>query len=89
MEFKEVKRTHTTKEPDGTYIDDPRIVKIAKMAIILSDKNTDLETRRLCVYALRRIECITDEELSQLLFYRTELEKFKDWVEEDDEDLPS
>ncbi len=86
MAIQEVKRTHTAKEPDGTYVDDPKIVKIAKLGIILADKNTDHEIRRLCVYALRRIECINDEELSQLLFYMTELEKFKEEMEEDDEE---
>jgi hypothetical protein len=86
MAIQEVKRTHTAKEPDGTYVDDPKVVKIAKLGIILGDKNTDPEIRRLCVYALRRIECINDEELSQLLFYMTELEKFKEEMEEDDEE---
>ena len=83
MAIQEVKKTHTAKEPDGTYVDDPKIVKIAKLGIILGDKNTDPEIRRLCAYALRRIECINDVELSQLLFYMTELEKFKDEVDEE------
>ena len=30
---------HTAKEPDGSYIDEPRIVKVAMLALILTDDN--------------------------------------------------
>ena len=42
----------------------------------MADKDTDIETKRLCVKALERFKYITPEEAAQLLFYRTELERF-------------
>ncbi len=82
----EVTRIPTARQPDGNHIEDPVIVKIAKLALILADKDTDLETKRLCVMAAMRMRYITREEADQLLLYRTELEKFG---ESEGEDLPS
>ena len=56
--------------------DDPVIVKIAKLGIILSDKEADLETKVLCVKACERMNYITKEEAAQLLLYRIDLERF-------------
>ena len=72
----EITKIHTARQPDENYIEDPAIVKVAKLALILADKDTDIETKRLCVKALERFEYITPEEATQLLFYRTELERF-------------
>jgi len=72
----EITKTHTARKPDENYIEDPAIVKVAKLALILADKDTDIETKRLCVKALERFEYITPEEATQLLFYRSELERF-------------
>ena len=72
----EITRIHTARKPDENYIEDPAIVKVAKLALILADKDTDIETKILCVKALERFEYITSEEATQLLFYRTELERF-------------
>ena len=73
----EITRIHTAIKPDENYIEDPAIVKVAKLALILADKDTDIETKRLCVKALERFEYITSEEATQLLLYRTELERFR------------
>jgi hypothetical protein len=78
MAITEIKRTHTAKKPDENYIPDPKIVKIAKLALILADKETDPETKRLCVAAAMRMEYITEEEGRQLIMYRTKLETFMD-----------
>ena len=72
----EITRIHTARKPDENYIEDPAIVKVAKLALILADKDTDIETKRLYVKALERFEYITSEEATQLLFYRTERERF-------------
>ena len=72
----EISKIHTARQPDENYIEDPAIVKVAKLALILADKDTDIGTKRLCVKALERFEYITPEEATQLLFYRTELERF-------------
>ena len=73
----EITRIHTARKPDENYIEDHAIVKVAKLALILADKDTDIETKRLCVKALERFEYITSEEATQLLLYRTELERFR------------
>ena len=72
----EISRIHTARKPDENYIEDPAIVKVAKLALILADKDTDIEAKRLCVKALERFEYITSEEATQLLFYRTDLDRF-------------
>ena len=76
MENAEVTRIPTARKPDENYIKDPVIVKVAKLALILADKETDVETKRLCVIAAMRMEYITEEEARQLLLYRTMLEDF-------------
>ena len=75
---------HTAKEPDGTYIDEPRIVKVAMLALILTDDNVDEEEKQLCVMAARRLGFITEEEGRQLLFYRGKLKEMRDRYNEDD-----
>ena len=82
----EVTRIPTAKKPNENYIEDPVIVKIAKLALILADKDTDIETKRLCVMAAMRMEYITREEANQLLLYRVELEEYR---KHEDEDLSS
>ena len=82
----EVTRIHTARKPDENYIEDPVIVKVAKLALILADKDTDDETKRLCLKAAERFEYITQEEATQLLFYRTELERFRTHDEDSEND---
>ena len=82
----EVTRIPAARKPDENYIEDPVIVKIAKLALILADKDTDIETKRLCVMAAMRMEYITREEANQLLLYRTQLEVYR---KNEDEDLSS
>lgn len=78
MAITEVKRTHTANKPDENYIEDPVIVKVAKLAVILADKDTDTESKLLCVRAAQRMGYITDEEATQLLLYRKDLEGLLD-----------
>ena len=82
----EVTRIHIARKPDEYYIEDPVIVKVAKLALILADKDTDDETKRLCLKAAERFEYITKEEATQLLFYRTELERFRNHDEDSEND---
>lgn len=76
----------TANKPDENYVDDPKIVKIAMLSLILTDKNTDFEIKRLSVMAALRMNYITEEEANQLLLYRVELE---DYRKHEDEDLSS
>ena len=81
----EVTRIHITRKPDENYIEDPVIVKVAKLALILADKDIEDETKRLCVKAAERFEYINKEEAAQLIFYRSELERFRSHDDEDSE----
>ena len=74
MAITEVKRTHTAAMPDEAYVEDPKIVKIAKLVLILSDKDTDMETKQCCLKLAVRMGYITDTEAKQLALYRGELE---------------
>ena len=76
MAITEVKRVHTANKPDGNYIEDPQIVKVAKLALILADKDIDVDEKLLCVKAAERFGYITEVEAKQLLLYRAELEEF-------------
>ena len=82
MENAKVTGIYTAGKPGENSSEEPVIVKIAKLGIILSDKDTDLETKFCCVKAAERMKFITKEEAAQLLLYRTVLE---DLFEEDDE----
>ena len=82
----EVTRIHTARKSDENYIDDPVIVKVAKLALILADKDTDDDTKRLYLKAAERFEYITKEEATQLLIYRTELERFRTLDEDSEND---
>lgn len=68
---------HTAKEPDGSYIDEPRIVKVAMLALILTDDNVDEYEKQLCVKAAERRGFITEDEGKQLLFYRGRLNEIR------------
>ena len=86
MTSSKVTRIPTARKPDDNYIDDPKIVKIAMLSLILTDKNTDYEIKRLSVMAALRMNYITEEEANQLLLYRTQLEEYR---KNEDEDLSS
>ena len=86
MTSAKVTRIPTAKNPDENHFEDPKIVKIAMLSLILTDKNTDLETKHLCVMAALRMKYITEEEANQLLLYRVELEEYR---KHEDEDLSS
>ena len=78
MAVTDFNRVHTAKKPDENYIRDPIIVKVAKLALILADKDTDIEEKCIAVKMAERLGYITKEEATQLLFYRTDLERFFD-----------
>ena len=71
-----------TTAPANGGIKDPKIIKIAKLAIIISDKDTDIDTKVGCIKAALRMGYITEEEATQLMMYRTTLENY---FEEDEE----
>ena len=81
-----VTRIPTARKPDENYIDDPKIVKIAMLSLILTDKNTDYEIKRLSVMAALRMNYISEEEANQLLLYRAQLEEYR---KNEDENLTS
>ncbi len=68
---------HTAKVPDGSYIDEPRIVKVAMLGLILTDENVDEREKLACVRIAERLGFITGEEGRQLLFYRGRLNEIR------------
>ena len=72
----DVTNLHTARKPDKNYIEDPRIVKVAKLVMILVSDNVDIEEKRLCLKAAERFNIVTEEEARQLMLYRTALEAF-------------
>ena len=77
MTSAKVTRIPTARKPDENQINEPKIVKIAILSLILTDKNTDFEIKRLSVMAALRMNYITEEEANQLLLYRVELEEYR------------
>ena len=75
MAITEIKRIHMANKPDGNYIEDPKIIKVAKLALILADKDIDIDEKLLCVKIAERYGYITEVEAKQLLLYRAELER--------------
>lgn len=59
-------------------VEDPQIIKIAKLTLILTDKEVDEETKRGCLSLAVRMGYITKDEAAQLALYRSELETFMD-----------
>jgi len=86
MTSAKVTRIPTVKKLDENHFEDPKIVKIAMLSLILTDKNTDYDIKRLSVMAALRMKYITEEEANQLLLYRVELEEYR---RQEDEDLSS
>lgn len=80
MAIVEATRIRTANKPDKYYFEDPNIVKVAKLALILADKDTDISEKLLCVKAAERFGIITGEEATQLLLYRKELERLHRFV---------
>ena len=76
MAITEVKKIHTAKKPDGNYIEDPKIVKVAKLVLILASDEVDIDEKRLCLKAAERFGIVTEEEARQLMLYRSALEAF-------------
>ena len=77
-----INKMPVTTAPIDRTVKDPKIVKIAKLAIILSDKDTDLDTKICNLKIAVRMGYITEEEARQLMLYRTTLENYF----EEDED---
>lgn len=72
MTIQEVKREHTA---DVNAIPDPKIIKVAKLAIVLADKEVTDVTKNTCVRLAIKTGIVTEEEANQLLLYKAELEE--------------
>ena len=71
----DVTNLHTARKPDKNSIEDPRIVKIAKLVLILANDEVDIDEKRLCLKAAERFNIVTEEEARQLMLYRSALEE--------------
>ena len=72
MTIQEVKREHTA---DVNAIPDPKIIKVAKLAIVLADREVEDTTKVTCLRLAVRTGIVTEEEAKQLLMYRKDLEE--------------
>ena len=57
-------------------VEDPKIIRIAKLALIIADKETEDIDKLGCIKLAVRMGYITKEEGAQLFAYRPELEEF-------------
>ena len=71
MAIHEVKRIHTAN-PDS--VEDPKIIKIARLAVILADKSMDQVTKSSFLRLAVKTGIITKEEADQLALYQADLE---------------
>lgn len=58
--------------------DEPRIVKVAKLSLILADSSVDAETKRACLMLATKLGYISKEEATQLATHQSELETLKE-----------
>ena len=61
---------------ENNEVEDPKIIKIAKLALIIADKETEDIDKLGCIKLAVRMGYITKEEGAQLFAYRPELEEF-------------
>jgi len=69
-----------------TIAEEPKIVKVAKLGLVLADKSVDPLTKRCCVKAAYRVGTLTNEECTQLMMFIDELERFLEEISENIED---
>ena len=62
----------------STITEEPNIVKVAKLGLILASKDLDTTTKRCCVKAAYRMNIISNEECTQLMMFANEFESFAD-----------
>ena len=79
MAITEIKREHTAN-PDA--IEDPKIVKVAKLALILADTSIEPGVKNACLRLAVKQGFITEAESKQLALYRSELENLLSQEEE-------
>lgn len=72
IHFRPAIATTTSQDPS----EGSRVVRIAKLGLILADEDTDLMDKVMCVKLSIRQGIITSEEATQLLASRAELEEF-------------
>ena len=65
----------STPDIEVTF-DDPKIIKIAKLTLILADSSVDMATKRSCLRLAVKMGYITSTEADVLAHHRKELESF-------------
>ena len=74
---------HSVTKPDGSYVDEPKVVKIAMLGLILTDDTVDEDEKQLCAMAAQRLGFITEEERIQLLLFRDRLNEIRSHSDEE------
>ena len=65
-------------------VEEPKVVRIAKLALILADKSVDDIDKAICIQVGLRTGFLTEEEAESLLAYREEIENFLETSEEEE-----
>ncbi len=74
---------HSVTKPDGSYEDEPKVVKIAMLGLILTDDTVDEDEKQLCAMVCQRLGFITEEERIQLLLFRDRLNEIRSHSDEE------
>jgi len=62
--------------------EDPKIIRVAKLALMVSSKDLTADDKLCCIQAGIRAGIITKEEAAQFRLYMSELENFLDGEDE-------
>ena len=67
---------NTTEMSKAMEIDDPKVIKLAKLALIVASSDTELKEKYICIKLAIKQGTITEDEGAMLLAYRPDLEDF-------------
>ena len=63
-------------------VEEPKVVKVAKLAITLADSTIDIDTKICCIKVGIRMGFLTESEAAQLQMSITDLKNFREELEE-------
>ena len=81
MAIQEVNRTPTA---DPNAVEEPKIVKVAKLALILADKYVEDTTKLACLRLGVKVGIVTEKEATELLLHKDELVALMSDTSDDD-----
>jgi len=67
-----------TEMSNAMEVEDPKVIKIAKLAMIVADPKVELKDKYICIKIAIKQGTITEEEGAIFIAYRPELTDFAD-----------